>query len=615
MTTKLSAIQSGIVDHGDGALLVVAGPGSGKTRVLTERVRRLLTSEEGHFRILALTFTNKAANEMKERLFDVPGITERAFIGTLHSFCVEVLSNRGSAVGIDGVPIIFESLSDRRQVLIQAASEDPDLRLKLLTAGTIRDQGRLVQSWLDEIGEAKSQLLTPDLVENPTVRRAYEAYNAGLRASGAVDFDDLLFLTHRLFEQRPKIADFYRRQYRYICIDEAQDLNEAQYMVLRALCGDQYKNVMMVGDPRQAIFSWNGGSPGYLDIFQRDFDAKRVEMKENYRSSREIVRIASALAPDYTVYDYLPIPGEVVLLNGQDEEEEAEEVLRRLITLVNGGHPDVEGPVTLGRCAVLARTRYALTAIEGKLKARGIPYYKQVSNRHESESDLVVDFELCLRVVANPRDQLHLKALSSRWKVESLVEPIPGGIFSVFERVHDLVHEPRQRAVLEAILELRTGAGALPLSRALDHLDKFAKAIVSREERALVMEDLRAWRNNWDWYVRQTRGGQQSLPQFLGTIALGSSPHTLQDALALLTIHSSKGMEFDVVFVMGMVEGVFPDYRAEGKLLEEEQRNAFVACTRSRRLLYFSYPETRQMPWGDVRRQTPSRYLRIAGVL
>src|SRR5437016_3570732 len=173
MSIRLSSIQKKIVQHADGALLVVAGPGSGKTRVLTERVRRLLLESEGNFRILALTFTNKAANEMKERLEEFQDIKRRAFIGTLHSFCMEALATRGKHLGINHLPNIFELYKDRRQVLPQGVMADPELKQVFLGSGDSREQDKLLNRWLAMIGESKNGLLVPEMIEDPTCRRVY----------------------------------------------------------------------------------------------------------------------------------------------------------------------------------------------------------------------------------------------------------------------------------------------------------------------------------------------------------------------------------------------------------------------------------------------------------
>lgn len=613
----LSPTQQTIVDYGEGALLVVAGPGSGKTRVLTERVRRILSSSEEHFRILALTFTNKAANEMTERLEEFPDINQRAFIGTLHSFCSEVLASRGKPVGIEKLPNIFEQYADRRQVLHRAVMASPDLTHELKNAGDSSERDRLLSRWLVRIGEFKNRLVLPEMVNDDIERRVYQAYDAELRASDAVDYDDLLLLTYRLLIERPKVADFYRRQYRYIFIDEAQDLNEAQYRVIQALCGPRFRNIMMVGDPKQAIFVWAGADPHYLDLFEKDFGAERIRMDDNFRSSRCVVNSARALSPDYEIEGQLPIEGEVRLIAGQDEEDEAHLVLDYLEGLLNHGHPDIEGTVTLERCALLARNRYVFSAIDRELIERKWPHYKPLSTQHESESDLLKDFELCMRLLANPRDRLHLALLLKGWgaQADAGVQERLAERLDLVKCLNQQVRNDKQKAVVEAITEMDCTRDSFTILPALDKLNAFSLCLKDEYERALVLEDINAWRKHWDLYLRSQSGGRHSLTSFLGQVALGATQQMRQDGLALITVHSAKGLEFDVVVVMGMVEGIFPDYRAMGPSLEEEKRNVFVAITRSMRLLAMSYSKTRMMPWGSLLQQQPSRYLRDVGLI
>lgn len=614
---NLSEKQQQAVQHGDGALLVAAGPGSGKTRVLTERIRRLITESEGHFRVLALTFTNKAANEIRERLEEFPEIHQRAFIGTLHSFCVEVLASRGKAVGIDGMPNLFEQFQDRKQVLRQAVMEDPELAHRLIVKGDARAQDKALWRWLNGISDAKSCLLVPDAVDDPLFRRRYIAYEEGLKRSNAVDYDDLLLLTYRLFLERPKIAGFYRRLYRYICVDEAQDLNEAQYRVIQALCGTEYLNVMMVGDPKQAIFQWNGAHPKYLDLFARDFSARKLELSENYRSSAMVVEIARKLAPEYEVEGKYPIAGAVRLIQGEDEEDEARQVMGYLEQLLDGGHPDVEGEITLERCAILGRNRYVFNAAEVLLGKKGWSYYKQLSTQHESESVLLQDFELCLRLLSNPGDRLHLEVLLKRWGVgdHQLLNGSTIDCSVLIDFLEQKLHEDYQRVVLDAIRQLEFDGITFHFRKGLSRLEEYANMQEGEEERAMILQDIGQWRKDWDLFVRSEAGGQHSLRSFLGQIALGVTQQPREEGLALLTVHSAKGLEFDVVVVMGMMEGIFPDYRATGEVLEEEKRNLFVAATRSKRLLCFSYAKQRAMPWDASKHQEPSRYLRELGMV
>lgn len=616
MTMRLSLAQKAIVEHDQGALLVVAGPGSGKTRVVTERIRRLLTLPGQHFRVLALTFTNKAANEMVERLEDVPEITSRAFVGTLHSFCTEVLANRGKSVGVNGLPHIFESSQDRKQVLSDAVRADPDLLRELRNAGGPKEQKARIDYWLNAIHDAKNSLVFPEMLDDALLRHLYEAYDAALQACGVVDFDDLLLLTYRLFEERSEIAAFYRRQYRYLFVDEAQDLNEAQYRLLCALCGKQYYNIMMVGDPKQAIYVFNGASPKYMDLFVRDFNAKRVELSENFRSSRAVVTAAQALDRSYSVEGQLPIAGAVDVHECADEQAEAHFVASKIEELMEKGHPDVEGEIVPERFAILGRNKFVFGALEEHLTEHGITFHKKVSAAtYESESDIMKEFELALRVLSNPLDRLHLGKLAGSWKSASDVDSIYGDCdlrsvtgLQILSSLEEKARAGHFRITMDAVREVRWTADDFKFLKGLESIEKAAKT-VPEDERALVLQDIAQWRKHWNYFVRAETGGRHSVPSFLNQVALGTTQQPKQDGLALLTVHSAKGMEFDIVFVIGMTEGTFPDYRAKGEMMKEESRNAFVAVTRSRRLLYMTYPHLKEMPWGDVRVQTPSRFI------
>ncbi len=612
MTVRLTPIQQQVVAHDDGAILVVAGPGSGKTRVLTERVRRLLDDPTVHFRVLALTFTNKAANEMVERLDDVPDIRKRAFVGTLHSFCMEVLANRGKPIGVDGLPNIFESFDDRKQVLANVVRSDPRLSALLKNAGDAKEQQNTLGRWLGRISELKNSLVLPSMLDDEDERSLYESYDAGLRASAALDYDDLLLLTYRLFAERPKVADFYRRQYKYICIDEAQDLNEAQYCLLASLCGSDFKNVMMVGDPKQAIYVWNGANPKYLDLFERDFAARKITLSENFRSSRAVVAAAQRLDSSYSVDGQLPVQGVVELIESNDEADEAQAIVSKIRALLSQGHPDIEGNISLGRCAVLGRNRFVFGALEEALKNKGLVFYKKFSSAaYQSESDVVEQFELALRLLANPRDRLHLAILAKAWGAQMAESgPVADDPLSLIRTLAKGAQKGCPQAVLDATAALQWTGDDFRFLNALAKIEGIANNL-SEEDRAFVLQDTREWRKHWDYYVRSEPGGLHSLTSFLGQVALGTTQQPKDDGVALLTVHSAKGMEFDVVFLIGMTEGTFPDYRAKGPSLDEERRSAFVAVTRSKRLLYVTYPKTKVMPWGDTKRQQPSQYLSL----
>jgi DNA helicase II / ATP-dependent DNA helicase PcrA len=511
----------------------------------------------------------------------------------------------------------LDSYQDRRLILLQAIMDNDDLWTKIKFIHNKQAQDKILNKWLDMISSAKNNLCLPEMLDNETHKRIYESYNERLKASNVIDFDDLLLLTYRLFQERPKIADFYRRQYRYICIDEAQDLNEAQYQVLSALCGEEYRNVMAVGDPKQAIFVWNGADPKYLPLFERDFGAKKISMNENFRSSRIVVKAAKLLDSEYEIYGTPATEGEVKLIIGDNEEHEASLVLDYVQNLIDKGHKDVEGPITLDRCALLGRNRYVLKAIEKELIKRNLTYYKQLSSQHESESKIMQDFELGLHLIANPKDKLHRGILLKRWNnsKKNISEGKISNGLELLQALRDIISDEDQFAVIEALEEMEWSEHDFKFLKALDYLNNFSKNKDNQEERALIMEDIEIWRKHWDYYLRSQSGGRHSLIFFLGHVALGATQQPRQKGLALLTIHSAKGLEFDVVVLMGMAEGTFPDYRAKNDALKEEKRNAFVAVTRSKRILVFSYPREKIMPWGTPKKQTPSRYLKDLGLI
>lgn len=608
---RLSDQQLEVVSHVDGPLLVIAGPGSGKTRVLTERIRSLLTNVPGHFRVLALTFTNKAAEEMRERLADLGDDRQRAYIGTLHSFCLDMLAERGKLVGVDGIPNIFEQAKDRKDILLKAAEADSELSAMLDEAGDARARGQMLDRWLGHISQIKGHPITNAVIEDETDKRLIDAYDAEMRACNAYDFDDLLLLVYRLLTENPKLGDFYRRLYRFISVDEAQDLNEAQYAVLCALCGSTYKNLMLVGDDKQSIYGFNKSSPEYMEKFQRDFQAKTIELTQNFRSSRAVVDAAKAIDPKYRVAGQLPIAGAIALIVGQDEDDEASQIIDKMQKLFKNGHPDVEGTIGPSTCAVLGRNRFVLLAIERELKARQIPYYKRLTANHENESDTMEDFVLALRVLTNPRDRLHFAVLAKRWNVQA-----PTSATNALEELTWMAKssDGNANAVVEAVKLIEKNPPRIDIMAALEVLTKYADTL-DEVDRLPIYEDVAVFRQEWDRFLKSD--GHRSVGGFLSSKALGATQKASKEGVALLTVHSSKGLEFDVVFVPGMAEGTFPDFRALNKPKEllEEGRNAFVAVTRSKRLLCMSYPLRKLMPWGDTRGQSPSRYLRQVGLI
>ena len=266
--------------------------------------------------------------------------------------------------------------------------------------------------------------------------------------------------------------------------------------------------------------------------------------------------------------------------------------------------------------AILGRTRYSLTEVQKELEYRNLKFYIYLSSEHEAESTIIKNFELGLRLLVNPYDQLHGELLLKKWNFNlDLFTYCVENNLDFFQVLDKKVIDINKKIVLEALQVLKETEENINFLKAIKIIEMFASSL-KNEDRELIIKDLNLWKQHWDNFLRSEYGGTHKLGPLLSQIALGCTQPLCQDGIALLTIHSAKGLEFDVVFIVGMTEGTFPDYRVKSaKDHEEEQRNAFVAITRAKRLVYFSYPKTKIMPWGDIKHQRPSRYLRKIGII
>ena len=425
MTTRieLSEKQKEIVFAENGAIYVKASAGSGKTRVLTQRVRHLL--DKTNKKVLALTFTNKAGEEIKERLSDVSEIEKRVFVGTFHGFCQSILENHGNLIGLAKMPHIFEDETDRLELVGQAIKQTPSYAGKYKTQDK-KKQKNFRYRVLNFISKVKRELIADSEFEQHTndenIVLLYQNYQDILRAQNAIDFDDLLLLAYSLLVNYPKIAALYRRSFFAICIDEAQDLNNAQYQLLLALANGKLTNIMMVGDPNQSIYHFNGSSPDYMDKqFVRDFKPVVVELNENYRSSISVLSAANKIIPDAEHIAETVKGGLFEINHLEDEEAEARWVIDKIKELIaSKTHDDIEGEITCEKIAVLARTKYVFNKLEVQLNEANLPfYYKMTPGAILFESDLMKIFDLALRVRLNPQDSLHKQRLLSRLKIET----------------------------------------------------------------------------------------------------------------------------------------------------------------------------------------------------
>lgn len=605
---NLSPKQQEIVSFVKGAILVRASAGSGKTRVLTERIKRLLDTTQR--KILAITFTNKAGEEMKERLGNLDDIKKRLFIGTFHGFCQQVLENHGQLIGFTNIPHIFEDESDRLKLIEQAIQQTPSYQQSYEKLNS-KQQKELSYRALNFISEVKRRLLSEDQLleesddEDPVL--LYTTYQDILNSQNAIDFDDLILLTYNLFIQNPKIAALYRRTYEYICIDEAQDLNYAQYQLLRSITVNEHRNVMMVGDPNQSIFAFNGSSSEYMTkMFVEDFQPEIVELKENYRSSRRVLLAAQKIINDSCDIINIYYPGIFEIHKMDDEETEASWIAEKIAELIElGEDDDIEGNITHEKIAILGRNKYVFKHLSEFFDEKGVPYYYKITpGAIKFESKLMKIFDMAFRVKLNPQDTLHWYRL-----LELCSNPEAKNI----QELSNCIDTVAYKEVLNAVIRFNDDGGNLILC--LNNLSKFIEEnnhIDDDNEKRMILHDIKELLVHWYEYAKRT--DKKSLQQFKNAMALGKThPLAQKNGITLSTVHTMKGQEYDIVFLMGMDDETFPDYRAirsGGNEMVQEKNNAYVAFTRSKRFLYVTWPEKRLMPWGNYKNRNISRFLK-----
>jgi len=604
----LSEKQRSIVDAPNGAFYVKASAGSGKTRVLTERIRVLLS--RSHKKILALTFTNKAGQEIKDRLSDIEGIDKRTFVGTFHGFCQSVLENYGYLISYAKMPHIFEDESDRLELIEKAIQLTPSYAA-IYNKKDKREQRDFRYRALNFIARIKRSLINESDILNQTedenIILLYRSYQDILRVQNAIDFDDLLLKVYGLFLDYPKVAALYQRSFSAILIDEAQDLNHAQYQLLKVLANanGEPNNILMVGEPNQSIFHFNGSSPDYMDQkFVEDFQAITIELTENYRSAIKILQAAQEIIPNTQQTKCTVKQGIFKLKKLKNEQLEAQWVVTKIEKIISlNQHDDIEGKLSLDKIVVLARNKYLFKPLEKFLKNSDIAYYYKITlGAVKFESLLMQVFDLALRVKLNSQDELHWQRLLI---VLSLNYDGDISLTKIVERISD----NNQKAIIKLVLSL-TEEGVNFKRK----LNEYKQRIVldDVDEKNMFFSDIDELLIHWCNYAKTT--DNKSLHQFKNAMALGQTHSSLQHSgVTLSTVHTMKGQESDIVFIIGMDDETFPDYRAirhGGVELKQEKNNLYVAFTRSKRWLYVTWPEYRTMPWGDLRKRKISRFLR-----
>ena len=634
LLTGMNDKQAEAVQTTEGPLLIMAGAGSGKTRVLTHRIAYLIDEKMiNPWNILAITFTNKAAREMRERAMALNPATSETLIATFHSMCVRILRREADHIGYN------------RNFTIVDPGEQRTLMKRILKNLNLDPKKWNERAILGTISNAKNDLLDEVAYEHQAgdmytqiVAKCYKAYQEELRRSEAMDFDDLIMMTLRLFDKNPDVLAYYQQRYQYIHVDEYQDTNHVQYQLVKLLAS-RFKNICVVGDADQSIYGWRGADMQNILDFEKDYpEAKVVLLEENYRSTKKILQAANEVIKNnrnrrpkklWTQND----DGEqIVYYRANDERDEAVFVASTIDNIIR------EEGKNFKDFAVLYRTNAQSRTIEEALLKSNIPYTMVGGTKFYSRKE-IRDVISYLNLIANPADNISFERVVN--------EPKRGVGPGTLEKIRNFAYE-QNMSLLDAsanimlspikgkaaqgvydfanmILNLRDQLDGLSITEAVEavldksgYLDALSmQQTLESQARIENIEEFMSVTKNFD--ETNTDGtedetGIDRLGRFLNDLALiaDTDDGDMEAAeVTLMTLHAAKGLEFPVVFLIGMEEGVFPLSRAseEPDELEEERRLAYVGITRAEEILFLTNANTRTL-FGKTSYNRPSRFLR-----
>jgi DNA helicase-2/ATP-dependent DNA helicase PcrA len=623
---KLNPPQRQAVTAGNGPVLVLAGPGSGKTRVLTQRVAYLIAAEGVRpYQILAVTFTNKAAREMEHRVQSLLGeeATQGMMLGTFHAICARLLRREAEHLPIESNFVIFDA--DDQERIVKSIIREFNLNDKLYRPASVHGA----------ISKAKNDLLSADdypitNYRDEVVKRIYTEYQKRLIASNAVDFDDLLVYTARLLEDFPTVREKYARRFVHVLVDEFQDTNLAQYSLIKHLAS-AHKNVFCVGDPDQSVYRWRGADYRNVQRFEADYpDAQVILLEQNYRSRQNILDAAMSVIDraqhrrKKKLFTERGTGEKIFFYEAPDDYAEASFVVDTIAQLVASHQHEP------GECAVMYRTNAMSRLLEEAFLAARLPYRLVGAQRFYGRRE-VKDILCFLRLVHNPADEASLdrvinvpkrglgdKALTTLHLVARQNNISPGIVLLDLARGSDSPFWPQftGRAALPladfgaSLANWKSAAPALTVSELFDRIvsDLNYKAYIDDESE----EGEDRWENVLELRRLAIEYSTRTLEEFLENVALVADQDTITDANAptLLTLHAAKGLEFSAVFIVGLDDGILPHSRSfdEPEAMEEERRLFYVGITRAKDRLYL-IRSVQRGGRGYAEETFPSRYL------
>ncbi|HFR3766192.1 TPA: DNA helicase PcrA [Streptococcus suis] len=623
--------QAEAVQTTEGPLLIMAGAGSGKTRVLTHRIAYLIDEKMVNpWNILAITFTNKAAREMKERAYALNPATQDCLIATFHSMCVRILRRDADHIGYN------------RNFTIVDPGEQRTLMKRILKALNLDPKKWSERTILATISNAKNDLIDDVAYEaqagdlyTQIVAKCYKAYQKELRQSEAVDFDDLIMLTLRLFDQNPDVLTYYQQKFQYIHVDEYQDTNHAQYQLVKLLAS-RFKNICVVGDADQSIYGWRGADMQNILDFEKDYpESKVVLLEENYRSTKTVLQAANEVIENNRnrrpkkLWTQNAQGDLITYYRARDEGDEAIYVASQIDQHHREGKPYKD-------FAVLYRTNAQSRTIEEALLKANIPYTMVGGTKFYSRKE-IRDVISYLNIIANPADNISYERIVNEPKrgvgpgtVDKIRDFATTHAMSLLEASQDIMLSGVKGKAAQAVFDLATLL--YNLRNRLDEMTvtELAEVVLDKtgylnalavqgtiEANARIeniQEFLSVTKNFDEKEVEEEETGLDRLSRFLLDLALIADTDDGDKEMSevtLMTLHAAKGLEFPVVFLIGMEENVFPLSRAaeEEAELEEERRLAYVGITRAEHILYLTNANSRLL-FGRSNYNQPSRFIR-----